>query len=268
MEVSRMSKGMLIKTGVGLVLAAIIIPIVIIGGVWADIVVALISVLAAYEIASLFDQKPHWYLTILFTLWIELIAYTPVSWFAAVAAGLLVFLFVIMLVHEEFQIDHVVYSFLLILIVSLGWQAVIRYYHSGFNGLGILYVGLACFICDTGAYFFGVFTGKHKMIPRISPNKTWEGAIGGYFSGLFVSLVFGYLACPFLPKSLIIAGSLVLPAIAEIGDLAFSSVKRRFGIKDFGSLIPGHGGILDRIDSLLFCLFVFNGMMILWGFGL
>ena len=260
-----MSKGMLIKTCVGLVLAAIIIPIVIIGGIWADIVVALISVLAAYEIASLFDQKPHWYLTILFTLWIELIAYTPVSWFAAVAAGLLVFLFVIMLVHEEFQIDHVVYSFLLILIVSLGWQAVIRYYHSGFNGLGILYVGLACFICDTGAYFFGVFFGKHKMIPRVSPNKTWEGSVGGYATGAILSFVFGMFFCAHLPLGLRIAASLILPAVAQLGDLAFSSIKRRFQIKDLGNIFPGHGGILDRVDSIIFCLMVFNGLLILWG---
>jgi len=64
---------------------------------------------------------------------------------------------------------------------------------------------------------------------------------------------------------LIIAGSIVLPLVAQVGDLSFSSIKRRFEIKDFSNLIPGHGGILDRIDSLVFCLMVFNSLMILFG---
>ena len=129
----------------------------------------------------------------------------------------------------------------------------------------MLYVCLACFMCDTGAYFFGVSLGKHKMIPEVSPNKTWEGSIGGYVTGLVVSLVYGLLVLKQLPSMLIIAGSVVLPLVAQVGDLSFSSIKRRFEIKDFSNLIPGHGGILDRIDSLVFCLMVFNSLMILFG---
>jgi len=64
---------------------------------------------------------------------------------------------------------------------------------------------------------------------------------------------------------MILCGSLVLPFISEIGDLSFSSVKRHFGIKDFGYLFPGHGGVLDRVDSLLFCLMVFRAIMTVWG---
>lgn len=129
----------------------------------------------------------------------------------------------------------------------------------------MLYIAAACYLCDTGAYFFGVAFGKHKMIPEISPNKTWEGSAGGYFSGLIGSLLVGYFGLKELPFTLILCGSLILPLVAQIGDLAFSSIKRNFKIKDFGNLLPGHGGILDRVDSLIFCLMVFNALMIIWG---
>ena len=128
----------------------------------------------------------------------------------------------------------------------------------------MLYVALATYMCDTGAYFFGVFFGKHKLIPRVSPNKTWEGSIGGYAVGAVISFVFGFFLIKDLPVSLLAVGSLTLPILAQLGDLSFSSVKRHFGIKDFGSLFPGHGGVLDRIDSLIFCLMWFNALLILW----
>ena len=104
------------------------------------------------------------------------------------------------------------------------------------------------------------------MAPLISPNKTWEGAIGGYLAGAVGSYLWGRYLCPEFPAELVLCGALILPAVGEIGDLAFSSIKRRFEIKDFGSLLPGHGGVLDRVDSLLFCLMVFNGLILLWGF--
>ena len=107
--------------------------------------------------------------------------------------------------------------------------------------------------------------GKHKMIPHVSPNKTWEGAIGGYLIAAAISTVFGLYVLTTLPSSLVITASLVLPFVAQVGDLSFSSIKRHFQIKDFGNLFPGHGGVLDRVDSIIFCLVVFNGLMILWG---
>ena len=155
--------------------------------------------------------------------------------------------------------------------VSIGLRGV-QHFYTFENGFTIfLFVALTCYACDTGAYFFGVFFGRHKMIPRISPNKTWEGSIGGYFSGVGIGLLIGFLCAHFLPTSpdalpasLIVAASLTLPLLAQLGDLSFSSVKRHFGIKDFGSFLPGHGGILDRIDSLVFCLMFFEALMLLW----
>ena len=120
-------------------------------------------------------------------------------------------------------------------------------------------------ISDMCAYFVGRAFGKHKLAPSVSPNKTWEGAAGGYLTGVIGSYVFARYFCGNYPESLILAAALILPAIGEIGDLAFSAIKRRFGIKDFGSLLPGHGGVLDRVDSLLFCLMVMKGLISFWG---
>lgn len=261
-----MNKKMLVKSLVGLVLAAAVIPMFLYGGMAVQILVLAAVLLAAYEIASLPDQKPHWVMTLFLGAAIELMGHMPDTQFACAAALFLSILIVICLFHEPFVIDSAVYTYFISMILVLAMQAISRVYVSGLGGTVILYVGFACFICDTGAYFFGSFMGKHKMIPRVSPNKTWEGFVGGYLAGLAVSYVFGRYFCPALPGSLLLAGSIVLPAVGAVGDLAFSLIKRRYGIKDYGSLLPGHGGVLDRIDSLLFCLMVFNAMLIFWGF--
>ena len=99
------------------------------------------------------------------------------------------------------------------------------------------------------------------MIPEVSPNKTWEGAIGGFATGCIISMIYGFVVLPQMPTALTIAASVLLPVAAQVGDLSFSSIKRKFGIKDFGNLIPEHGGVLDRVDSLLFCLVVFYGLV-------
>jgi phosphatidate cytidylyltransferase len=104
---------------------------------------------------------------------------------------------------------------------------------------------------DTGAYFVGKSLGKHKLAPVISPNKTWEGSVGG----ILASLLAGYLATLYITDlSIKIAFpiAIIAGAMGQIGDLAESMLKRSYGVKDSGSIIPGHGGILDRVDALLF----------------
>lgn len=121
------------------------------------------------------------------------------------------------------------------------------------NSQGGLYYFLLLFnfssICDMGAYFTGVTVGKHKLCPNISPKKTVEGAIGGILSSVIVTLII--TLC--FDKSLLIPAALTVPfcVIGMLGDLFASSIKRSVGLKDYGSLIPGHGGILDRVDSII-----------------
>ena len=127
----------------------------------------------------------------------------------------------------------------------------------------ILYMALGACLNDAFAYFVGVFFGKHKMNPRISPKKTWEGFFGGVFlaGASLCAYAFIFAACghPILKGLLdvqhwyhIVILSFLLPLVSTLGDLFFSSIKRHYEIKDFGNLIPGHGGILDRLDSLMF----------------
>lgn len=108
---------------------------------------------------------------------------------------------------------------------------------------------LGTWIADSGAYVFGKSLGRHKLSPRLSPNKTIEGYIGGIIAGILFTGIIGYfLDLPLLYA--LILGVLV-SAISPLGDLGISLLKRSIGVKDSGTLLPGHGGALDRIDSLL-----------------
>ncbi len=109
----------------------------------------------------------------------------------------------------------------------------------------------ATFATDTGAYAVGRLFGRHRMAPSISPGKTWEGAAGGLLAGALATWAATRLleAPPALPVTAAMA--LTLPIVSEAGDLIESAVKRRLGVKDMSHLLPGHGGIMDRLDSLL-----------------
>lgn len=114
---------------------------------------------------------------------------------------------------------------------------------------------VAAFSSDSGAYFAGMALGKHKLAPNLSPKKTIEGSIGGFLAAIVLVLVYGLILklCGMTVNFLILAiygffGSLA----GQLGDLAFSAIKRQHDVKDYSHIIPGHGGILDRFDSMLF----------------
>ena len=111
---------------------------------------------------------------------------------------------------------------------------------------------------DTFAYLIGRLIGSHKLLEEISPNKTWEGMIAGTLMGTFISLMF-YITTINNSISIIsiTAVSLFLSILGQFGDLVFSAIKRYYGKKDFSNIMPGHGGILDRLDSILFVVFGF-----------
>ena len=134
-------------------------------------------------------------------------------------------------------------------------------HYDGHYGLFYIIIGLFCaWLTDTFAYFSGKFLGKHKLCPKISPKKTVEGAIGGAV-GAVLSCVIAFLIFDkfyFTVHSIalweVILLTLVLSIVGMCGDLTASVMKRNFGVKDFGKIIPGHGGVMDRFDSALFVL--------------
>ena len=142
-----------------------------------------------------------------------------------------------------------------VLYVVCGFLAIIglRYVEMGEYLFYLIFIGAWC--ADSFAYFVGVAIGKHKLIPKVSPKKTIEGSIGGI---IFCSLSFvamGVVADIFFDRNanliFLAIGGIFISMIAQIGDLIMSVIKRHYGIKDYGKIFPGHGGMLDRFDSIL-----------------
>ena len=197
------------------------------------------------------------------------------------------FFFLMVIIDKNFSINDAFYFITMMFIVSMGYQCALflRYYPfvdlQNAGGLSnpqldidsdlfkyfqsaelLIYIFFAVCMNDVGAYFVGVFFGKHHMTPRISPKKTWEG----FFGGVIISIIFSFsfamildlLNLPlltFLDKNHwynVLVLSLIMPITGTLGDLMFSSIKRNFTIKDFGTILKSHGGILDRVDSLIF----------------
>jgi phosphatidate cytidylyltransferase len=138
------------------------------------------------------------------------------------------------------------------------------YAENHYNGAWwLLYVMLLVWGADSGAYMFGKLFGKHKLAPKVSPGKTWEGLIGGLLTSALISWLFGrYVPLNVAPATLLIC-SVIATLASVLGDLTESMFKREAGIKDSGNLIPGHGGIMDRIDSLTAAVPVFACLMLL-----
>ncbi len=185
------------------------------------------------------------------------------------------------LIDKNFEVRDACYIFTFGVILGLGLQSIfyLRYYplyeayvlkgvteNNTDNFLWspclILLIAGASLMSDTGAYFAGMLFGKNKINERISPKKTWEGFVGGVIFSMIWTLVFG-LIMAFNNKPIIdvfaanrwyilLIIAVVMPTISPLGDFIFSSVKRYYNIKDFGNIMPGHGGVLDRIDSVIF----------------
>lgn len=119
-------------------------------------------------------------------------------------------------------------------------------------GYYILTIFSSIWLCDSAAYFFGKAFGKHKLYPRISPKKSVEGAVAGFIFAIITFVGLGYLLIPEMPWVHNLAGGIIVGVLGQIGDLAESMLKRDANVKDSSNILPGHGGLLDRFDSILF----------------
>lgn len=119
------------------------------------------------------------------------------------------------------------------------------------GGMLIISILVSIWVCDSAAFFLGSAFGKHKLFPRVSPNKSWEGAIAGFVFAIIAMLAAKALVLDVISNSDAIVIGIIVGTIGQLGDLVESLMKRDAGVKDSSALIPGHGGIFDRFDSLL-----------------
>ncbi len=177
--------------------------------------------------------------------------------------------------HKEIRYEQVFFALASMLLVPRAMSTMVlidRY--SPDHGLFLLIIGLCgAWIADTGAYFTGVAIGKHKLCPEISPKKTIEGFVGGIVTtGIVYSAAFAVYHHNTEMADLNFGGFVLIfligaacAVIGTIGDLSASMVKRQIGFKDYGKIMPGHGGLMDRFDSVLFVLPSFYALVVMTG---
>jgi phosphatidate cytidylyltransferase len=244
--------------------AVILIPLVVgatyAGGLWFFAIIVLAASIAGYEFFQMMRRggyKPsHFWGLIL--IWLLLVDARYPAWQLAkpALAGVIVLSLSWQLFQKDTTTPTVDWALTIAGGLYLGWVAghfiSLRDAPRGLEWMALTL--LSTWVADTGAYFIGTYLGCHKPFPRLSPKKTWEGTIGGWFCGVVTTLVIGLYIGLGLVHGLVL-GALV-STFLPLGDLAVSMMKRQVGVKDTSGLIPGHGGMLDRIDSLLFAVVV------------
>ena len=250
--------------------AAIGVPVIIFvvwfGDPWFSLLIAAVVLLGSFEfyhmLANSSKGRP---LTYFGLLWALAIALSPLSLHyrgidilpIAMTEGM-VFSLTWLLCRSPRERAFINWGWTLAGVLYIGWML------SYWLNLRILEDGrawvylalLSTFANDTGAFFIGKALGKHQLAPTISPGKTWEGAIGGLLSAIIGAIAIFLILNLFSPLPLrywhLVLLGFVVSLFAQLGDLVESWLKRDIGVKDSGKLLPGHGGILDRFDSLIF----------------
>lgn len=251
-----------------IVALAIFIPIFLIGGFIFDLAVIGLALLGLKEFLKAKETKKQLPSFISFISYIVLTLIVISSLninemtftidFRILAALLLVFLLPSILYHDR-SLYSITDAFYLIggvffLGISFSLMIVIR----NIDLMLLVYLFLISIMTDTYAYIVGRLIGRNKLLETISPNKTWEGMIAGTLFGTLIASVF-YLTVINSSSNtiLVVLMTLFLSILGQFGDLTFSAIKRYFGKKDFSNIMPGHGGILDRFDSIIFILLGF-----------
>lgn len=245
------------------------IPIVLAGGLWMDWLTVLF---AAVGISEIFLMKKQ--ILVSFDFLLALLATltwtVPDSFFKVFPSNITkfgVFFAIIMLFltwtvlsKNKTTFDDVGVYILASVYIGIGFHYMAAIRSFPHNGLALLgYVFVVVWSTDIGAYMIGRKIGRHKLWPVISPNKTWEGSIGAVicaliFSAIYMAILSHYGIGFNVSELTMIILAFFLSIVGQMGDLVESAYKRFYGVKDSGKILPGHGGILDRFDSMLFVL--------------
>ena len=252
----------------GAVVAALMLLFTWLGGFWLLALLLVISVIGMYEfyhaVGVLEDKKRIDLITGMGYAFA--VIYYAFMFFAANRMFALIFVSVVLLLvllasyvftFPKYKAKSIVYTFygFFYVAVMLSFIYLTRELDDGIFVVWLIF--LSSWFCDVFAYLTGMLMGKHKLAPVLSPKKSVEGAMGGIvfpaiFGGLYGYFVKGYVTPGFSIVPVFAILCAIGAAVSQIGDLSASAVKRNFDIKDYGNLIPGHGGILDRFDSVIF----------------
>lgn len=241
-----------------IILLAVVLPLVLIGGIVFEIAVialALIAFLEIMQMAKIAIFSLETLVGMVATAGLSLSAdnYTSFRLTPFLMLSLCAFTLLIITVFSEnkFSFERVGVVTLAALYIGLGAHNIILIRQMGLPAM--VFILLAIYVTDTGAYLVGRAIGKHRLAPHISPNKSVEGAIGGTLLATTIASSMMLFEMPFdiQPIQLVILAFLVSVA-GQMGDLVESALKRFYGVKDSGTILPGHGGVLDRFDSILF----------------
>lgn len=251
-----------------ILIVGIFVPFLIIGKLPFAILMSLLSVASVYELLKVRESQKK------FPIGLKLIAFAVTLGiclcnihsidfqlnFDYRVMTLLIFVFLAPLVFinnsKKYNFDDALFLIGSVLFLGLSFNLIIitRNYDITY----IIYLLLITTITDTFALITGMLIGKNKLAPKISPKKTIEGLLGGVFFGTFAATAFYVTVINSnISLVLLIVITGILSLVGQLGDLVFSSIKRYYEIKDFSDLIPGHGGILDRFDSLIFVTLAF-----------
>lgn len=167
----------------------------------------------------------------------------------------LLILFCIPVFDTKYNYIDIAITILSFLYIPVFFSFIVLVENMNYGNYLVWLIFISAWVCDTSAYYAGKFFGKHKLCPKVSPKKTIEGSIGGLLGSAVVCGIFGVFLISkgvSIPVFHFILIGLISGAVSQFGDLTASSIKRHAGVKDYSNLIPGHGGILDRFDSILF----------------
>lgn len=242
----------------------IFIPIIWYGGFAIEIAAVALAVVGVYELFRMKGLTLLSFEGILSALGAVFLVIPTIKWLnflPEMQTNFILFYVTVMLLlgasvisKNTYTIEEAGFPVIVSLYVGMGFQNFISARSAGFEVL--LFALFIVWATDIGAYLFGRRFGRHKLMPDVSPNKTIEGALGGILSAVVVAALFlvftankGLFPYP-MPVMLVL--TVLFSIVGQFGDLVESSIKRHYGVKDSGNILPGHGGILDRFDSLLF----------------
>lgn len=239
----------------------IFIPVILIGSWPLDIFIAVLALIGMYELTRMRSIHPFSLGALISYLGVAAIVFShrlselfidPLSIYKIPIAVVLLLMIYMLFTKFEFTIDDAALSLLGVLYIGIGFFSFIQLRE---RSLHLLFLVLfVIWSTDTGAYLIGRKIGKRKLAPSISPNKTVEGSLGGVVTAVVIAGLYLFLIPNDLPLGLTLLLTIVFSIAGQTGDLVESAIKRHYQVKDSGSLLPGHGGVLDRFDSLIFVL--------------